>query len=130
MNTTTIDDVTEKTRNGTHRLSKDVQEAKEHMKHTASSELSNLVSDVEDLLKKVTHVNDADIAILRARLERKIEVAKETIAAGSGKVTQTAREAAKATDEYVRQSPWQSVGIAALTGAVVGFAISAFSSRR
>lgn len=130
MNTTTIDDVTEKTRNGTYRLSKDVQEAKEHMRHTASFELSNLVADVEDLLKKVTHINDADIAQLRARLERKIEGAKETLAAGGGKVIQTARDAAKVTDEYVRQSPWQSVGIAALVGAVVGFAASAFSSRR
>lgn len=125
MNTsTTVDDVSDKTRNGTYRLSQDAKEAKERVKRTTASELGNLIADVEDLLKKVTNVSDVDIAQLRARLEQKIEVAKETLATSGRQVAQTAKDAAKATDDYVRKSPWQSVGIAALIGAALGYAFS------
>jgi len=125
MNTSaTIDDMSDKTRNGMYRVGKDAKEAKDNIKRTASSELGNLIADVEDLLKKVTNVTDADVAQLRARLENKIETAKETLASGTRQVAQTAREAAKATDDYVRTSPWQAIGIAAIVGAAFGYVFS------
>jgi len=124
MNTSsTIDDISEKSRNGSYRLGNGL------MKRSASSELSNLITDVEDLLKKVADVGDVDLEQLRARLEDKIEAAKETLAEGGLRVAKTAREVASATDEYVRKSPWQSVGVAVLTGAVIGYAVSALARR-
>jgi len=124
MNTsTTIDDISEKSRKGTYQLSNGA------MKRSASAELSNLITDVEDLLKKVTDIGDVDLEQLRERLEEKIEVAKQTLAEGGWKVAKSARDVAKATDDYVRKSPWQSVGIAVACGAVLGLAVSALSRR-
>ncbi|HEX2584075.1 MAG TPA: DUF883 family protein [Steroidobacteraceae bacterium] len=127
---TTIDDISEKSRNGSYRLGNSVKESANKVKRTASSELSNLITDVEDLLKRVANVGDVDLEQLRERVEDKIEAAKETLAEGGMQVAKTARQVASATDDYVRKSPWQSVGIAVLTGAVIGYAVSALSSRR
>jgi len=127
---TTIDDISEKSRNGTYRFGNNSKESMGKMKRTASAELSNLITDVEDLLKRVADVGDVDLEQLRARVEDKIEAAKETLAEGTWKVAKTARDVASATDDYVRKSPWQSVGIAVLTGAIVGYAVSALTTRR
>jgi len=127
---TMIDDISEKSRNGSYRLNSNGKEAVNKVKRTASSELSNLITDVEDLLKRVADAGDVDLEQLRARVEDKIEAAKETLAEGGMQVAKTARQVATATDEYVRKSPWQSVGIAVLTGAAIGYAVSTLSSRR
>jgi ElaB/YqjD/DUF883 family membrane-anchored ribosome-binding protein len=84
---------------------------------TASFELRNLIGDVEDLIKRVANVSDADVAKLRARVEEKITSAKDTLKAGTAAVS----NAASATDDYVHESPWQSVGIAAIAGLAVGY---------
>jgi ElaB/YqjD/DUF883 family membrane-anchored ribosome-binding protein len=94
------------------------------IKRTAASEVQNLVADVEDLLKKVTNTSDADIARLRARVQDRVVSVKSSLAAGSQRLTETARIAASTTDDFVRRSPWQAVGIAALAGTVVGYLLS------
>jgi ElaB/YqjD/DUF883 family membrane-anchored ribosome-binding protein len=109
---------------GAHRLRSDGKKAAGRMKRTASSELGNLISDVEDLVKKVGNVADVDVAQLRERLQEKLDTAKETLADGGRRITQTARDAAGATDDYVRASPWQALGFAALAGLAVGFLLS------
>lgn len=122
--TTTMNDTPDGVHNGARRVARDMERGAEHIKRTASSELSNLISDVEDLLKRVANVSDVDVAKLRERVQEKIGTAKDTLAAGSKRITDTAREAAGATDNYVRQSPWQALGIAALGGVLVGYLIS------
>jgi ElaB/YqjD/DUF883 family membrane-anchored ribosome-binding protein len=94
------------------------------VKATPASEVQNLVADVEDLLKKVTNTSDADVAKLRARVQERIGSIKDSLAASSQRLTRTARAAASSTDDYVRESPWQAVGIAALAGALVGYLLS------
>jgi ElaB/YqjD/DUF883 family membrane-anchored ribosome-binding protein len=121
---TTADDLNETIHNGTQRLRSDGKRAAGRVKRTASAELGNLISDVEDLVKKVGHVSDVDVAQLRERLKEKLDTAKETLAEGGRRITETARDAAGATDDYVRSSPWQALGIAALAGVAVGFILS------
>lgn len=129
MNTNpTFDDISDNSRNNSFGLSNG-KAAASKMKRSASSELNNLVTDVEDLLRRVADIGDVELGQLRARLEDKIEAAKETLAEGSWQVAKTARDVAKATDDYVRRSPWQSIGIAVLTGAIVGYAASALARR-
>ena len=125
---TMIDDISEQSRNSSFRRSNG-RESMNSMKRTASTELGNLITDVEDLLKRVANVSDVDIEQIRTRVEDKIEAAKETLAESGWQVAKTARQVAKVTDDYVRQSPWQSVGIAVLAGAFVGYAVSALTRR-
>lgn len=121
---TTADDLHETIHNGTQRLRNDGKRAAGRVKRTASAELGNLISDVEDLVKKVGNVSDVEVAQLRERLKEKLDTAKETLAEGGRRITETARDAASATDDYVRSSPWQALGFAALAGVAVGFILS------
>jgi len=45
-------------------------------------------------------------------------------------VVDKSRAAARATDEYVHENPWQSIGVAARVGAALGVVIGALLSRR
>lgn len=89
------------------------------MSISASIELRNLIADVEALLGKVADVADIDITRLRHQLQEKLGSARDMLAAGSNHISKTARQAAGATDDYVRHSPWPAVGIAALAGVSV-----------
>jgi ElaB/YqjD/DUF883 family membrane-anchored ribosome-binding protein len=51
---------------------------------------------------------------------RAVSTAKESLADGAETLRRQAQRAAVTADDYVHDSPWQAVGIAALVGAVVG----------
>ncbi len=86
-----------------------------------STEWKNLVADVEDLVKKVANVDDAEIAEIRGKVEDTLAKAKSTAGAGLAAVRGRADDVSDATDEYVRENPWAAIGIAAAIGIVVGF---------
>jgi len=88
------------------------------------SEWSNLIADVEDLVKKVANVGDAEVARVRARVEKTLASAKSAAVEGASTVKGYARQATTATDEYVRESPWTAVGLAAAVGVLIGFIAS------
>ncbi|PTY03457.1 DUF883 domain-containing protein [Verrucomicrobia bacterium LW23] len=48
---------------------------------------------------------------------------KENAVVASGKVADSSKKAAMTVDQYVRDNPWESVGIAAAVGFVLGVLI-------
>jgi ElaB/YqjD/DUF883 family membrane-anchored ribosome-binding protein len=87
-------------------------------------EARNLMADVQDLLSRIAHVADPEIARVRARVERGLASAKQTLADGTDRVQRHAKDAVAAGDNYVREQPWQAVGIAAAAGLLVGFLVA------
>jgi ElaB/YqjD/DUF883 family membrane-anchored ribosome-binding protein len=85
-----------------------------------SGEIRNLIADVEDLLKGVANVGDADIARLRARVMDTVQTAKSTLKERTETLRTQANDAASMADDYVRERPWAAIGIAAAVGIVVG----------
>jgi ElaB/YqjD/DUF883 family membrane-anchored ribosome-binding protein len=91
------------------------------MKHHAlkprdNQEFSELTDDVEDLLRRIAYVDSPEVRKIRA----KVEVA---LAAAKSAWQDTARYANRtlhAPGDYLRESPWKSIGIAALLGIGVG----------
>jgi ElaB/YqjD/DUF883 family membrane-anchored ribosome-binding protein len=57
---------------------------------------------------------------MRTKVQRAVDAAKQSIADSAGTLKRQAQDIAGAADDYVRDSPWQAIGIAALVGAVVG----------
>jgi ElaB/YqjD/DUF883 family membrane-anchored ribosome-binding protein len=91
---------------------------------TGSQEFRNLVADVEELIKRVAHVDDADLARARDKLQNTLSSAKTALHDGTERVKTTARQAADTTDQYVHTNPWSAIGIAAAAGAAIAVLLS------
>lgn len=101
-------------------LKDDLGESFDHVKSAASGEIKNLIADVEELMARISDLKDADVVRVRGKVQRAVDATKQSLADGAVGVRRRARQAASTADDYVRDSPWQAVGIAALVGAVVG----------
>lgn len=101
-----------------------VQDSARTAARTGSQEFRNLIADVEELIKRVAHVDDADLARAREKLQRTLTVAKTAVHDGAERVKTTARHAADTTDQYVHTNPWSAVGIAAAAGAAIAVLLS------
>jgi ElaB/YqjD/DUF883 family membrane-anchored ribosome-binding protein len=104
-----------------------VSEGVKDVKAAASSEIKNLIADVEELMVRIADLKDADVVRVRGKVQRAVDATKQSLAEGADAIRQGAdavrrhaQDAASTADDYVRDSPWQAVGIAALVGAVVG----------
>jgi ElaB/YqjD/DUF883 family membrane-anchored ribosome-binding protein len=86
----------------------------------ASTELRNLAADLEDVLQGVSGMSDADVARIKARVERAVEDARATIAGRTERIRLQAADATAATEQYVRRQPWTAIGLAAAAGLVLG----------
>ena len=90
------------------------------IKAVASGEIKSLIADVEDLMARIADLKDADVVRVRSKVQRAVDATKQTLADGADTIRQHAQTVANTADDYVRESPWQAIGIAALVGAVVG----------
>ena len=66
---------------------------------------------------------DVAIGAIRERLTDHMQTAKERLADTREVVVDKTKQAARATDDYVRDNPWHAVGIAAGVGLVIGMLI-------
>src|ERR1700728_820908 len=116
----TFDGTTEQARASGRRLKNDLSEGVNDIKSAASSEIKSLIADVEDLMARIADLKDADVTRVRNKVQRAVDATKQSLADGAEAIRQHAQSAANTADDFVRDSPWQAVGIAALVGAVVG----------
>ena len=82
-----------------------------------------VVADAEALLKATANQGGEKLAEVRAKAEESLRVVKARIAEAQAALLVRTKEAAKATDAYVHENPWNAVGVAAVFGLVIGFLI-------
>ncbi len=87
------------------------------------SEFKAVVADAEALIKATANTGDSQLSEIRARAEETLSIAKERIMDIQNEVVAKTKAAAKATDDYVHENPWRSIGFAASLGVVVGLLI-------
>jgi ElaB/YqjD/DUF883 family membrane-anchored ribosome-binding protein len=83
------------------------------------SQLGKFLDDVEDLLRHVTPLQDSDISRARQKVESSINAVRTTAERSIHQTVETTKAAAKATDTFVHDRPWTSIGIAAVAGALL-----------
>jgi ElaB/YqjD/DUF883 family membrane-anchored ribosome-binding protein len=89
-------------------------------------DMRKVVEDAEALLRhKVRDAGDG-YAEARIRLEDSLKSAKDRIVALEQELADRVTDAGRATDRYVRDHPWESIGI----GAAVGLALGVLIARR
>ena len=87
------------------------------------ADLKIVVSDAEELLKATASLAGDKAAVARERIQASLASAKVKLGEAERVVLEQTKKAAKATDEYVNENPWQAVGIAAAAGFVLGLLI-------
>lgn len=91
---------------------------------TLVEDLKTVMRDAEALIKATSAQTGEKIQEVRARAEESLRQARERLSVIEAEALKHAREVAEATEEYVRENPWQSLGIAAGIGLVLGILIS------
>ncbi len=85
-----------------------------------AGQLQKFFDDVEELLRGVSSMQDAEISRLRNRVESSIEHVKSSVSSSAHAALENTRKAAQATDEYVHRKPWIVIGATAVTGLLLG----------
>lgn len=82
-----------------------------------------VVTDAEALLKATANQGGEKLAEVRTKVEESLKVAKARMADAQAELLVKTKAAAKATDVYVHENPWQAIGVSAGVGVVIGLLI-------
>lgn len=82
------------------------------------------IADAEELLRMTADQAGAGAADIRSRVEARMNQAKADLVHLQEAAIAKAKEAGHATDEFVHENPWKSIGIAAGIGLVMGLLVS------
>jgi ElaB protein len=94
------------------------------VKRHANASINDFLDNVDDLTKAIKDVETPEIAKVRAKVKMALSAAKSALYDGAAQVRGQARQVTRNTDTYVRDNPWQVVGIAAVVGVVLGVMMS------
>jgi len=88
------------------------------------ADLKVVVADAEELLRATASQAGEKVSAARERIQASLGTAKVKLAEAEVALREKTKHAAKATDEYVHENPWQAGGIAAAAGLLLGILIS------
>lgn len=89
-----------------------------------------VISDTEQLLKSVGTAGNEKTGAVRDAIEKNLKAAKARLTELQEGAVERTKAAAKATDDYVSDNPWQSIGVAVGVGIVAGIFIGLLIERR
>ncbi|HEY3987257.1 DUF883 family protein [Cedecea sp.] len=85
-----------------------------------NNDVSQLADTLEDVLKSFGSDAKDEVDAARKKAEALLKETRARINGNQGRVKQAARDAVGCADSYVRDKPWQSVGIGAAVGIFLG----------
>ena len=88
------------------------------------ADLKTVLNDAEELLKLTANDASGKLSEVRSRLGTHVDAVKGRVTDLEDVVLVRTKEAAKATDNYVHQHPWQSIGVAAGAAFLLGMLCS------
>lgn len=88
------------------------------------ADFNTVVVDAEQLLKSLATESGDKAVELRVKAEQSLGVAKERLLEIEKSLGVKARAAADATESYVQEHPWQTLGIAGALGVLVGLLLN------
>ncbi|MDD2919964.1 DUF883 family protein [Rhodoferax sp.] len=99
-------------------------DALQHTKDKLMDDLHQSIADAEEMLKLTANQAGESTAQLRERVRDRMSKAKVELVHLQQATVEKAKAAGHATDVFVHENPWKSIGIAAGMGLVVGLLIS------
>lgn len=92
----------------------------------ANGQVKTFLDNVEDLTRALKDVETPDVARVRAKVKIALAAAKSAVSDTATQLRGQAQQVGQRTDSFVRENPWQVIGVAA----VIGLAVGLLASRR
>jgi ElaB/YqjD/DUF883 family membrane-anchored ribosome-binding protein len=83
-------------------------------------DLKQVISDAEDLLRMTGDQLNETSAEVRGRIQTGLHLSRAKLAHLQEVAVGKAKAVGTATDEFVHENPWKSIGIAAGAGVIIG----------
>ena len=101
----------------------EVADMTNNSKQKLVADMKIVVSDAEEILRATAGVAGEKMVDLREHIAERLHDAKMRLADAEAALIDRTKAAARATDDYVNDNPWQAVGIAAGVGLLLGIII-------
>jgi len=86
--------------------------------------MKSSLEDAENLLREAAAATGDSAVELRERALTTIRRTREAMHDAQDAMYEHGRRAVRATDDYVHDNPWQAIGVAGLTGLLLGVLIA------
>lgn len=107
----------------TRKSTESLKDQAESVKDKFIDSVKSSLDDAEELLREASSATGEQAVELRERAMASLRRTREALYDVQDEVMMRGRRAVRATDEYVHDKPWQSIGIAGLAGLLVGMLI-------
>ena len=87
------------------------------------SAVSKAISGAEDMLTQAANSTGEKAAELRGRALEQLKALRGRLQDAQAAAVRQSKAAARATDDYVHDHPWRSIGVAAGVGVLIGLLI-------
>jgi len=91
---------------------------------SATTPFQALFDGVEDLIARLAESDSPELRKIRAKVRVALLTAKSAVSDGATQLRRQTRQAVSDADDYVREHPWQAIGVAAAIGATVGLLVA------
>jgi ElaB/YqjD/DUF883 family membrane-anchored ribosome-binding protein len=92
--------------------------------HKLFQDLQAVVRDAEALLNATAGQAGDKVQAVRSRAEETLKQARSSLESAENIAVRRAKEVADQAENYVRENPWQAVGVAAGIGLLLGLLLS------
>ncbi len=92
-------------------------------KEKLMADIRLVIADSEELLRATAGNAGDKVAEIRLKAQENLAAAKLKLAEAEVAMIDKAKAVGRATDDYVHENPWRSVGIAAGAGLIIGLLI-------
>ena len=87
------------------------------------TDMKIVIADAEEILRATGNQAGEKVGELRERIQERLRDAKVRLQDAEAALVDKTKAAARATDDFVHEHPWQAVGVAAAIGLALGVLI-------
>ena len=98
-------------------------ELKELSRTRLMTDVKAVMADAEDYLAASAGQSGEAYAAARMKLERTLDEVRAQVVGATRAVTEKTRAAARATDAYAHENPWETIAVGAGVGLLLGWLI-------
>jgi ElaB/YqjD/DUF883 family membrane-anchored ribosome-binding protein len=106
------------------------QQSVEVTREKLLQDFNMVIAETEELLKSAASAGGDKANAWRANVEQNLKAAKDKVLHLEEVAVEKTKAAARATDTYVHDNPWQAIGVTAGVSVLVGITIGLLLNRK